>query len=117
MRGAFQSAGQNCIGIERFLVHTDVYDSFVNMMAPKVRDLSIGAPLNSENKRVDMGSMISDRPIATLERLIGDAVKSGARLLAGGKKWNNPLFPQGHYFEPTLLVDVTSEMEISRTEL
>ena len=117
MRGAFQSAGQNCIGIERFLVHNEVYDEFVKMMTPKVRQLSIGAPLHSGGKRVDMGSMISDRPLATLERLINDAVLYGARLLAGGKRWSNPTFPHGHYFEPTLLVDVTSDMEISRTEL
>lgn len=66
---------------------------------------------------VDIGAMISSRTFPRLEELIDDAVKNGARLLIGGKTFKHPDFPLGHYFQPTLLVDVTPEMKIAQEEL
>jgi acyl-CoA reductase-like NAD-dependent aldehyde dehydrogenase len=52
-----------------------------------------------------------------LEELVSDAVKHGARLLVGGKRLIHKDFPSGHYFSPTLLVDVTPSMKIAQVEL
>jgi acyl-CoA reductase-like NAD-dependent aldehyde dehydrogenase len=52
-----------------------------------------------------------------LESLINEALKQGARLLVGGKRYSHLDFPKGHYFRPTLLVDVTPSMRIAHTEL
>lgn len=46
-----------------------------------------------------------------------DAVSRGARLLKGGKRYQHPKHTHGQYFEPTLLVDVTPEMEIANEEV
>jgi len=60
--------------------------------------------------------MISDSSFASLEKNIADAVRDGARLLAGGTRHAHPDHPSGHYFTPTLLVDVTPEMTIAKEE-
>lgn len=48
--------------------------------------------------------------------MVDDAVKQGARILVGGKEHTHPERPEAHYFEPTLLADVTMDMEIAKQE-
>ncbi|KAK0615780.1 Aldehyde/histidinol dehydrogenase [Bombardia bombarda] len=109
MRGSFQASGQNCIGIERIIATPPIYDALLAALEPRVRALRLG-PTG------DVGAMISDSSFARLERLVGDAVRDGARLLAGGRRFTHPDHPNGHYFCPTLLADVTPEMAIAREE-
>ncbi|KAI1843650.1 hypothetical protein JX265_008520 [Neoarthrinium moseri] len=109
MRGSFQAAGQNCIGIERIICAPGVYDKLVDMLAPRVKALRLGLDK-------DVGAMVSDNSFARLEELVQSAVDSGARLLAGGKRYRHPNHPSGFYFTPTLLVDVTPDMAIAREE-
>ncbi|KAI1434801.1 Aldehyde/histidinol dehydrogenase [Xylaria sp. CBS 124048] len=109
LRGTFQASGQNCIGIERIIATPKVYDKLVNMLTPRVRALRLGLDK-------DVGAMISDASFTRLETLVSDAVKAGARLLAGGKQHTHPDHPEGFYFAPTLLVDVTPDMAIANEE-
>ncbi|KAL7425233.1 Meiotic Sister-Chromatid recombination aldehyde dehydrogenase [Cryptotrichosporon argae] len=110
MRGAFQSAGQNCIGIELFLVPRALYPRFLSIMAPRVSALRLG---------LDVGALISHAPLARLERLVAAAVAGGARVLAGGRRGAHPdpAHAHGAYFEPTLIADVGFHMDIAREEL
>lgn len=116
MRGVFQSAGQNCIGIERVIALPKIYDKLINLIVPRVQSLRLGSAIDDEEE-VDIGACVSPANFSKLERLIADAVKHGARLLHGGKRYNHPKYPQGHYFQPTLIVDVTPSMAIAQTEL
>ena len=152
MRGVFQSAGQNCIGIERVIALPRVHDRLVETVLPKIRQMRLGSILLDEQRAssasggargidssppksssrplpqaaptaspapstLDMGSMISSRSFAKLETLISSAVKAGATLHCGGHPYNHPIYPKGHYFQPTLLSGVTFEMAIAQTEL
>ena len=114
MRGVFQSAGQNCIGIERIIALPAVYQKLVSILEPRIQGLRVGSALEDED--VDVGAMISADSFARLEQLIADAVSQGARLLVGGKRYNHPKHPQGHYFVPTLLVDVLPSMRVAQEE-
>jgi acyl-CoA reductase-like NAD-dependent aldehyde dehydrogenase len=114
-RGVFQSAGQNCIGIERIICQSHIYETVIDRLKPIVESLISGSSLHSA--RVDVGASISDANFGLLELFISDAVKKGARLLVGGKRLNHQEFPSGHYFSPTLLVDVTPGMTIAHIEL
>lgn len=109
MRGSFQASGQNCIGIERIIATPAMYDRLIPLLEPRVKALRLGPT-------ADVGAMISDSSFARLEGLIDDAVKHGARLLVGGKRYVHPEHPLGHYFQPTLLVDVTPDMAIAKEE-
>jgi acyl-CoA reductase-like NAD-dependent aldehyde dehydrogenase len=116
MRGTFQSAGQNCIGIERVIALPNVYDRLITHLTPKIRALRSGSALNS-TEPIDVGAAISSATFSKLEDLIQDAVAHGARLLAGGTRYTDPAHPKGHYFTPTFLADVTPDMAIAQTEL
>lgn len=109
LRGTFQAAGQNCIGIERVIATPAVYDNLIARLEPRVKALRLGP-------EADVGAMISDGSFSRLEEFIAEAVSQGARLLAGGKRYTHPEFGKGHYFQPTLLVDVTPEMRIAQNE-
>jgi acyl-CoA reductase-like NAD-dependent aldehyde dehydrogenase len=119
MRGTFQSAGQNCIGIERVIALPAIYDRLITHLTPLISALRPGSILNAspDDPPIDIGASISAATFPNLERLIQDAVAQGARLLVGGKQYTNPQYPKGHYFTPTLIVDVTPDMEIAQTEL
>ncbi|KAH7116714.1 Aldehyde/histidinol dehydrogenase [Dendryphion nanum] len=118
MRGTFQSAGQNCIGIERVIVLPKVYNKFIDHLTPLISALRPGSILHAPRSTpVDVGACISAANFSTLESLIADAVSNGARLLAGGKRFIHPDHPSGHYFTPTFLVDVIPTMKIAQTEL
>ncbi|RDA94569.1 hypothetical protein CP533_2388 [Ophiocordyceps camponoti-saundersi (nom. inval.)] len=109
LRGAFQAAGQNCIGIERVIASPSVYKRLVAALEPRIRALRLGP-------EADVGALISDEPLQRLEDLVDDAVSRGARLLVGGHRHHHAHYPLGHYFEPTLLVDVRPDMPIAQTE-
>lgn len=108
LRGTFQAAGQNCIGIERVIAAGN-YDKLVSTLMPRVQALRLGPD-------ADVGAMISDSSFDRIEELIREAVQQGARLLVGGRRYEHPDYPMGHYFQPTLLVDVTPDMAIAQNE-
>jgi acyl-CoA reductase-like NAD-dependent aldehyde dehydrogenase len=119
-----QANGQNCIGIERFIVHRSIYQDFIDTMQPRVAALRCGPSLSSAPGEkdgliptVDCGSMISSRLFEQLEATLSSAVERGAKILAGGKRLDHPVWKSGHYFQPTLIVDVNADMDIARNEL
>jgi acyl-CoA reductase-like NAD-dependent aldehyde dehydrogenase len=65
----------------------------------------------------DVSSLISQQPIARLESLLAKAESEGARIIHGGKRYHHPDRPHGAYFTPTLVVDVTMDMDIAKEEL
>lgn len=101
MRAAFQAAGQNCIGIERFIVHRSLVPRLVELVKPRVEALRGGK---------DYGAMISTARFDALEAIVEEARQDGASVLVGGKRG------KGHYFQPTLVVGVTKEMRLAREE-
>lgn len=128
MRSCFQGAGQNCIGIERFIVDEAIADKLVDIVEPRIKALKLGsfmddAPFGTSSstakkgERVDMGAMITDARFTHLESLISSAVLQGARLVVGGKRYSHPTWKNGHYFTPTLLTNVSPDMAIANEEL
>lgn len=130
LRACFQAMGQNCIGIERFLIPDSMQDDLVQAVKPRIAALRCGSTLDDTSMghgakaqqgkngdHVDCGAMITDARFDALEELIADAVAHGARLVVGGKRYNHPRWPRGHYFSPTLLTHVTPTMRIAQEEV
>lgn len=109
--GAFIACGQNCLAAERMLVHEGIYDAFVARVTEMTLGLKQGVPLGGEP--VDVGAIVSPQQIGVIKRLVDDAVAKGARLLAGGGPATNL---KGQFFQPTILADVTDEMDIVHDE-
>lgn len=110
MRGAFSNGGQLCISAERIYVETAIWDEFVPRFVEAVQHMELRAGLNW---RADMGSLVSAEQLATVQRHVDDAVAKGAKVLVGGRH-RPDLGP--YFFEPTLLTDVTPEMELYEEE-
>lgn len=108
--GAFVNAGQTCLSVERCYVHRSIYDAFVQCCAQRVEQLRVGNGLDSE---VEVGPLIHERQLRTVEEHVNDAVQRGARLLVGGKRLTE-LGP--NFYAPTLLADVKQEMRVMREE-
>jgi acyl-CoA reductase-like NAD-dependent aldehyde dehydrogenase len=116
LRGVFQSAGQNCVGLERVIALHGVYARIIQIVEPKIRALRLGS-ITVGSEVLDMGSMISERSFDRLESLIQEAVDSGATLHCGGRRWSHPDYPGGHFFQPTFISGVTKDMKIAQNEL
>ncbi|KAJ2078139.1 Meiotic Sister-Chromatid recombination aldehyde dehydrogenase [Coemansia sp. RSA 988] len=116
MRSVIQNASQNCIGIERILVQEQIYDNVVEEMSRRMKAVRVGSILDDGPNKVDCGAMVLPNCFDHLESLIADAVSKGARCLVGGHRYAHPDHPKGQYFEPTLLVDVTPDMDITFNE-
>jgi acyl-CoA reductase-like NAD-dependent aldehyde dehydrogenase len=107
---SMQNTGQTCISTERVYVEEPIYDEFVSLVTEKVRELRVGAP--GEAGSVDVGAMIHPPQSDIVEAHIKDAVEKGARVVAGGARRDE----NGHFFEPTVLVDVDHGMDCMREE-
>ncbi|HSZ69638.1 MAG TPA: aldehyde dehydrogenase family protein [Solirubrobacteraceae bacterium] len=110
---SMQNSGQTCISIERAYVEAPVYDEFVAKVTDKVRALRQGNPDGGPGT-VEIGSMTFPPQVDIVEDHVNDALAKGARALTGGHRGNGN--GNGHYFEPTVLVDVDHSMKIMREE-
>ncbi|WP_431982602.1 succinic semialdehyde dehydrogenase [Streptomyces qinglanensis] len=110
VRGAFSSAGQLCISIERLYVHESVADAFLERFVARVRAMRLGASLAYG---ADMGSLVSERQLQNVQQHVADAVEKGAAVLAGGRARPDigPLF-----YEPTVLDGVEPQMAVCGEE-
>ncbi|KAG8528759.1 uncharacterized protein KY384_006446 [Bacidia gigantensis] len=115
LRGTFQSAGQNCIGIERIICLPNIYPQLVSVLERRIRNLRVDTSLDDDN--IDVGAMIDSTRFSHLESLITEAVNQGARCLVGGQRYRHSKYPSGHYFAPTLVVDVTPSMKLAQEEV
>ncbi len=106
--GSLMNSGQVCTSVERVYVEETIYDEFVDRVVDGVHTLRQGAG----EKETELGSMTSLEQFKKVAAQLEDALKKGARILIGGP----PLPGNALYFPPTVLVDVTHEMDIMRDE-
>ncbi len=107
--GAFYNAGQSCCAVERIYVHEKVYDAFVAAFVTAVKGFVVGDP---EDEKTYLGPLTRKAQLDVLDAQIADATKKGATVLLGGARIERA----GSYFSPTVLVDVTHDMEVMREE-
>lgn len=105
----YRNAGQTCVCANRFYVHSAVYDAFAQKLAAAVAGLKVGAGTEAG---VTTGPLIDDKAVAKVQSHLDDAVSKGAKVLQGGRLHALG----GHFFEPTVLVDVSPEMRLAREE-
>lgn len=108
---AYLNCGQVCTSAERFYVHDAIYDEFAARLAQEAQRLRIGNGLGA----VDLGPMATSRQRDRFEAMIATARAQGARVLTGGGRPAE--LNRGWFVEPTVLVDVTPDMEILNEEV
>ena len=107
--GRFINCGQSCIASKRFFVVKRVADEFLEQFTKKTKSLKIGDPLSPET---DLGPMVSEQAVKTIDQQVQDSVKEGARVIMGGER----LRRKGSYYSPTILTNVKPEMRVMREE-
>lgn len=105
--GAFAQAGQNCLGVQRVLIHREIYGAFRTCFLEQVARLKTGS---SRDEATDVCAMISESEAARVEAWIAEAVAGGARVIAGGRR-------HGACFEPTVLETVPAGVRLDREEV
>ena len=105
--GGFSYAGQSCISVQRIFVHEKSIDRFTSQLLSHVKNLRVGDPLD---ETVDLGPMITTEAAERSAAWIDEAVKEGAKVLAGGSR-------KGSVLSPTVLSSVTPNMKVSCQEV
>ena len=105
----YRNTGQTCVCANRLLVQDSVYEAFAAKLADAAAALTVA---NGMAQGSEQGPLIDMDAVAKVEAHIADAVGKGARVAVGGRRHALG----GSFFEPTVLVDVTSDMAVSREE-
>lgn len=106
--GSCMNTGHYCCGTERIYVVEPIYDRFVEKVVAAAKQLR-----QSDSGETDVGAVFWDQQLAIIEDHMADAVAKGAKVLVGGRR--NPQL-EGLYYEPTVVVDVSHDMELMRKE-
>ena len=104
----FANAGQSCISTQRVLVSRAAYGDYVDAVAPLVKAITAGNPLDESMK---MGPLIREKEATRVAEWIAEAVDAGARIVAGGGR------PEGAVHQATVVADVDPSLRISRDEV
>ena len=101
-------AGQSCISVQRVFVHRSIAEPFVARLVDGFSKLVVGDPMDEATA---VSAMIDSGETQRVASWIGEAVADGARIAFGGA------VDADGVLQPTVLVDVTPEMEVCRTEV
>ena len=104
--GAFSFSGQLCISVQRILLKSSLAERFLSLFIPRAAALKRGDPLDPAT---EIGPMISEQEARRIENWVNAAVDAGARVLTGGHR-------DGAFYEPTVLDNVTLEMDVCSRE-
>lgn len=107
----FGFCGQTCDGLKRLLVHESKFEEVVEKLKARVEKTVVGNPLD---EKTNMGPLVAQRQLDLLKSQVADAVKKGARIVAGGKE---PPGFKGAYYLPTILINITDKMRVWNEEV
>jgi succinate-semialdehyde dehydrogenase / glutarate-semialdehyde dehydrogenase len=109
----FLNAGQACISPNRLFVHSSQVEAFNETLCQRVGRLTTG---NGMEDGVGVGPLVNDAAVAKVEAQVENARELGAGVPVGGGRLIEGAHAAGHFFAPTVLTDVTSDMKIYREE-
>ncbi len=105
----YRNTGQTCVCANRILVQSGIYEQFAAKFAAKVGALKVGP---GSEPGVAQGPLINAAGLAKVEAHVADALAKGARVLCGGARHERG----GNFFQPTVLANVTPDMQVAREE-
>lgn len=107
-RARNQNTGQSCIAAKRFVVHSSVFDAFLDQFARAVQSLRVGDPTD---RATQLGPLARLDLVQALDRQVKSSILQGAEVVVGGQQ------PRpGFYYTPAILSRVTPEMPVYREE-
>jgi acyl-CoA reductase-like NAD-dependent aldehyde dehydrogenase len=104
------NTGQSCVAAKRFIVVKDVADKFTKLFVENTEAEVVGDPMDS---KTTIGPLVRESQRQALIRQVEDAKLKGAKILAGG----NIIEGDGYFYEPTIIFNVSREMDVLREEV
>ena len=108
--GKTLNAGQTCVCTNRIFVQKEVLASFTEKFAAAVNSLQVG---NGVENDIQIGPMISSAAVDSVIKLVDKSISQGAILHTGGRRHQ----AGSHFFQPTILTNVTPDMSVARNEI
>lgn len=112
--GAFGTTGQRCTATSRLIVHEAVADDLVSRLIDRARTLRLGFGLD---EGVDVGPLINEQQLETVEGYTEVGKKEGATLALGGHRVTDGDLAKGNFYAPTVFTDVNYRMRIAQEEI
>lgn len=104
-----RNMGEACTAANRFIVHESVADEFARLLAQRFGSLKVGDGLAGN----DIGPIITSEQLDRIEKVVSDAVASGAKALTGGERGDGP----GWFYPPTVLTEVPRDATVFTDEI
>lgn len=113
LTGAFLHSGQVCSAGTRLIVHASIADEFVAELARRASAIRVGPGRDPSSQ---IGPLVSPEHRAKVEAYVALGLSEGARLIAGGRRPDDPALAAGSYYLPTIFDDCDRSMRIVREE-
>jgi betaine-aldehyde dehydrogenase len=114
LTAAFTHSGQVCSAGCRAIVQDEIFDRFVEEIGRRADRIRLG---HGSDDATEAGALISEEHRAKVEAFVAEAIADGARLVAGGRRPDEPELQAGYFYRPTVITDVTRDMRIIREEV
>ena len=114
LAGIFAAAGQTCVAGSRAYIHQSIYDAFVDRLVRRAQQITIGDPLRAETQ---MGPVATKMQLEKDELMVQRAVTEGATVLCGGARPRIAEFPDGYFYQPTIVHQLAKDNFLMRNEV
>ena len=114
LAGIFAAAGQTCVAGSRAYIHERIYDTFVDRIVQRAKQITLGDPLKLTTQ---MGPVATKMQLEKDESMVQRAVKEGAAILCGGRRPQLAEFPNGYFYEPTIVHQAPKDSFLMRNEV
>nr|WP_275664013.1 aldehyde dehydrogenase [Ignatzschineria cameli] len=112
--GIFSSAGQACIAGSRLFVHRSLYAPFLAKLIEKSSALRVGHP---EDPTTQVGPVISEQHLESIDRYVQQAVAEGGKIEIGGKRLLEGSLAKGSYYAPTIITGLKNSDSVCQEEI
>jgi acyl-CoA reductase-like NAD-dependent aldehyde dehydrogenase len=114
LAGIFAAAGQTCVAGSRAYIHEPIYDRFVDRLVARARQITLGDPMRAETQ---MGPVATKMQLEKDESMVQRAISEGAALLCGGARPQLAAFPDGFFYQPTIVDRAGKDSFLMRNEV
>jgi aldehyde dehydrogenase (NAD+) len=114
LAGIFAAAGQTCVAGSRAYIQQPIYDQLVERLVKRAKRITIGDPLRAETQ---MGPIATKMQLEKDESMVRRAVAEGGAILTGGARPALAEFPEGYFFEPTIVHQAAKDSFLMRNEV
>ncbi|MEN6670049.1 aldehyde dehydrogenase [Psychrobacter sp. B38] len=112
--GIFSSSGQACIAGSRLFIHQNIYDQFLDALIKKTKNIIVGDP---EDSNTQMGPLISEDHLSTVEHYVNMARDEGGNIVAGGQRLTGDAYDKGAYYAPTIITGLKNDAQVCQEEI